>query len=161
MTRLMLAAALSLTTAWAAAQSPEQFTKNALTFATRAAYPMVQVQATENKSQWVQTQARVANSRWAVKPQDPHTPVFTATASFDLLSGVGEPKDNKAEAEDTQDLVLNKVERMELEYKPTANGWAFSKGSSTSRGVVTPLTPADVKPNTPLQWVVRGFSVNP
>lgn len=154
--------AVAVAATGAQAQTSEQFTKNAATFAARAAYPMIVVQEAAVKGQWVQMVARVTNSKWTVKRTDPGQVPLLATVSLDLYSGVSEPKANKDDAADIPELPLTKVERIELEYLPAAGGWAFSKGSSTARSQTTVLQ-AGTSSDTfsPSNWVIQGFTVKP
>lgn len=151
--------ALGLLAGAAQAQSPSQFTSNASAFAARAAYPTIVVQeSATNKGQWQQVQARAINSKWAVKPIDPKSTAMVATVGIDLFSGAGELKPTKDEAGDTAEIFLNKVEHVDLEFLPTATGWAFSKGRSTAGGKVTEIVPPPPGVFSPAGWLIQGFT---
>lgn len=144
-------------------QSPEQFSNNATDFVERGKTPVVVVRQSATKKEWVKLFARITKATWDVKKTDSLLQPIIAVVKVDLQTGVSERFATKELAEQTE-LVQNdfNTETIDLQFVPTATGWAFSKGQKFSvplRQMLAVKAPPLSTTFTGYGWLIQGFSV--
>lgn len=144
-------------------QSPEQFSNNAAAFVERGTTPVIVVRESATKAGWVKLFVRLTKATWDVKKTDSLLQPVVAVVKAQLQTGVSGRLASKELAEQTE-LVQDDfdTEMIDLQFVPTATGWAFSKGQKFNAHLGQRFevkAPSLSTMFTGYGWLIQGFSV--
>jgi hypothetical protein len=147
----------------AQAQTPAQFDANAKLVAARSPLVHQSIHPLKGGAQWGRYQVSVSNFKWDVKKTDSLLAPMIAVVSADLSFTSTSPQDTREQAEVAEMRPPKDIDRVEMTYTPTDNGWQWASGR-TNLAVLNkwnPIAPGDgnLPKDMQMRWLAEAFTL--
>jgi hypothetical protein len=159
--RIIAGACLATCSAVAFTQTPAQFDSHAREVASRSPLVYRAVHPVQKGTQWARYEVAVNNIKWDVKKTDSLITPVVAIVRADLAFASTAPEASQDLANSAAIRPPKELDRIELIYRPSDNGWQWSSGrfALTVLNRWDPITPGDggLPKDPQMRWIAEQF----